>query len=134
VKVARWAFRCRASSAREARGSIRRFLADADVTEVDREDAALVVSELVSNAVLHTTDESQTIDLRVDAFPGSIHIEVQDHDPRPPTLRLGSPDADRGRGLVIVDHIASRWGWDFIAGNGKQVWCDLLEERPRGAA
>ena len=126
---ARWTLSRRASSAREARAAVRGFLADIPSTPADTDAVALVASELVSNAVLHTSDLSETIELRIDEGFGAIHIEVQDHDPTPPAPRFDALDAEGGRGLVIVDHLASRWGWDEIAGDGKQVWCDVPTRR-----
>ncbi|HLI74467.1 MAG TPA: ATP-binding protein [Acidimicrobiales bacterium] len=130
MKAGRWTLSSDASSVRLARDAIRDFLADTHGTRVDGDAAALIVSELVSNAIVHTDDSGATIELRIDERLGSVHIEVQDHNPRPPQPRADAVDAEGGRGLVIVDRIASRWGWDEIAGNGKQVWCDLSSRRP----
>ncbi len=130
MKTGRWTLSSDASSVRLARDAIRDFLVEAQATKVDSDAAALIVSELVSNAIVHTSESSDTIELRIDERLGAVHIEVQDHDPRPPQPRAEAIDAEGGRGLVIVDHIASRWGWDEIAGNGKQVWCDLSSPRP----
>jgi anti-sigma regulatory factor (Ser/Thr protein kinase) len=133
VTPGRWTLSREASSVRQARQAIRDFLAKAHTAKVDSDAAALIVSELVSNAIIHTADSGDTIELRVDERPGTVHIEVQDHDPRPPTPRADAVDADGGRGLVIVESIASSWGWDEIAGNGKQVWCDLSSRLQPGA-
>lgn len=132
MTAGRWTLNSEASSVRQARNVVRDFLAEAQLAKVDSDAAALIVSELVSNAIIHTSDACDTIELRIDERLGTIHIEVQDHDSRPPTPRVDAIDAEGGRGLVIVQSIASRWGWDEIAGNGKQVWCDLSSRRQRG--
>ena len=132
MTAGRWTLNCEPSSVRHARNAIRDFLAEAHITKVDSDAAALIVSELVSNAIVHTSDAGDTIELRIDERLGTVHIEVQDHDPRPPATRVDAVDAEGGRGLVIVESIASRWGWDEIAGNGKQVWCDLSSRRRPG--
>jgi anti-sigma regulatory factor (Ser/Thr protein kinase) len=102
---------------------------DSGCTPDDTEPAVLMVSELVSNAILHAGGADQLIELRADHHPGFVHIEVRDHDPRPPHSEAAPVDADRGRGLVIVDRLAREWGWEPIDGNGKRVWCELAVGR-----
>lgn len=134
---ARWAFPRKASSAAEARAATRGFLASlpdrpegsAPPGRVDEEAAVLAVSELVSNAVLHADARPGEIELRLEAHGALLHIEVEDSDPRPPVVGPGAPEKDRGRGLLIVDRLAARWGWRPVPENGKAVWCDLGEVR-----
>jgi anti-sigma regulatory factor (Ser/Thr protein kinase) len=92
------------------------------------EIAALLVSELVSNAVLHTTGASEPIELVVRSGTTGIHIEVQDHDPSPPVLQDEDPMEEHGAGLRIVDQMSARWGWGQVDGNGKHVWCEMSSE------
>ena len=138
---ARWRLPPRASSAAEARAATRHFLAslqdrrqgERPPTAVDEEAAVLAVSELVSNAILHAGAVPGDIELRLEARAGALHIEVEDGDPRPPVRAGDNAGRDRGRGLLIVDRLASRWGWSTIAENGKAVWCDIegAGARPR---
>jgi anti-sigma regulatory factor (Ser/Thr protein kinase) len=131
---ARWAFPRRASSAAEARKVTRSFLAAlrARATDrsggggVDEEAAVLAVSELVSNAILHAAVPGD-IELRLEARRGTLHIEVEDCDPRPPVMAPDTSGRDRGRGLLIVERLATRWGWAPVPDNGKAVWCELAD-------
>ena len=87
-----------------------------------REDAALMVSELVTNALLHGIGE---IWLRVDADPDGVRIEVSDQGnvslaPSP------TPGAHGGWGLRIVDELADEWG--VLEGSTK-VWFRIARAR-----
>ena len=86
------------------------------------DDVALVVSELVTNAVVHGTGEI-TLDLTVAA--DAVRVEVADEAPAdlPGALPL-TPDSESGRGLFLVSKIARDWGVR-AAGGGKVVWADL---------
>ena len=137
ARRARWCFPSQSSSAAAARAATRSFLASLaerpagspSPPAVDEESAVLAVSELVANAVLHADARPGDIELRLEARRGSLHIEVEDGDPRPPVLGPGAAEKDRGRGLLIVDRLAARWGWTPAPHNGKSVWCDLGEVR-----
>jgi len=90
-----------------------------------RDDAELLVSELVSNAVQHGRP---SISLRVRTDPPGIGIEVQDEGPDLPSLPPEEPTTDRpsGRGLRIVAALASDWGVQSADGGlGKVVWFTL---------
>ena len=124
---ARWSLAAKTSSAKAARAAIRDFLVGSHASAEERDAVTLVANELVANAILHAAGAVGQIELRIDDRPRVIHIEVHDGDPTPPTLRQDRIDDEGGRGLVIVDHIATRWGWDDIAGDGKRVWCDVTK-------
>jgi hypothetical protein len=54
-------------------------------------------------------------------------VEVQDENFRPPEPNQAGLDDESGRGLMLVDALTERWGWDLPAnGRGKIVWA-LLE-------
>jgi anti-sigma regulatory factor (Ser/Thr protein kinase) len=91
-----------------------------------RDDAALLVSELMSNVVRHGGDLAR---LTVSAGPDSLRIAVHDDGAGAPTMRAGAidPTAASGRGLRIVDTLARRWGVDPDPdGAGKTVWFELV--------
>ena len=93
------------------------------------EDAQLLVSELVGNAVRHGREE---IVLRLRPNPPGIGVAVTDHGEDMPTLPDGRPDPTipSGRGLLIVAALASRWGVEKVeSGVGKTVWFDLHADR-----
>ena len=86
------------------------------------DDVALVVSELVTNAVVHGEGE---ITLDVLVAPDSVHVEVRDAEPRLPDPVDAPFDAESGRGLQLVSKVATRWGVR-PADSGKVVWADLV--------
>ena len=89
-------------------------------------DAELLVSELVTNAVLHA--RSATV-VTIDHDATTVRIAVCDDSPVRPRLRDYGPEAVTGRGLVIVDRLSRRWGVDPSEG-GKCVWFEI-EARTR---
>lgn len=107
------------ASVAAARRFLRARLAAAPATIA--EDAALVVTELVSNAVLHA---SGPITLSVLADESMVRLEVGDASPVPPVLREYGTVASTGRGLTLVARLAARWGVQ-VAHAGKRVWVEL---------
>lgn len=111
-----------------ARATVRGYLASVGVAEP--EAAVLLVSELVSNAVMHPARNAGPIELTVDVARDCVHIEVEDADPRPPVTRSHGIEDEFGRGLLIVDQLADAWGWTPLRDNGKKVWCDVRAGSP----
>ena len=91
------------------------------------EDAELVTSEIVTNAVRHA--DAQNIGLELTTLHGSeaLAIVVTDTSPVPPVKRGLSVDSDSGRGLDIVAALSARWGWRPESG-GKAVFAILTRE------
>jgi anti-sigma regulatory factor (Ser/Thr protein kinase) len=94
----------------------------------------LVVSELVTNAVLASVDHDgrprystehglACVHLRLSTDGLAALIEVWDETTRPPTpIEPGLAD-EGGRGLMLVDAMTERWGWNLPpSGRGKIVW------------
>ncbi|AIV35878.1 ATP-binding protein [Streptomyces sp. R1] len=90
------------------------------------ETLVLLVSELVTNAVVHT---GRSAVLRL-VLPGAVteeatvRLEVDDASDRAPVPRCAGGEATGGRGLALVDGLADRWGWSR-EGAGKRIWCEL---------
>jgi hypothetical protein len=85
------------------------------------EDAALVVSELATNAVRHAGSPFQvSLARRGD----TVRVSVHDAGDGSPASRSASPAATDGRGLALVAAVSSSWGVDPVA-DGKIVWADL---------
>jgi serine/threonine-protein kinase RsbW len=89
------------------------------------QDAALVASEMVTNAVLHG-DSAFRVQVTGDAL--GVRIAVEDAQVGVVVPRIAEPEALNGRGLVIVDALSTRWGWEPHAG-GKVVWAELAAAR-----
>lgn len=91
------------------------------VTEV-LDEAELVVSELVTNAVLASCS---TATVTVTTDPSCVRIGVADDAPGRPTLLHAATDAVRGRGLAIVCMLARDWGVSPVDQGGKEVWAEI---------
>jgi anti-sigma regulatory factor (Ser/Thr protein kinase) len=85
------------------------------------DDAALLVSELVTNAVVHGRSD---VVLHVWRTDSGVRVEIADRHPGPPALRRPDPEALGGRGLYLVDTLAQDWGVR-PAKPGKAVWFEL---------
>jgi anti-sigma regulatory factor (Ser/Thr protein kinase) len=99
------------------------------VDEDTRDTAALLTTELVSNAIRHTRDEL-VVSVRVAG--GRLRVGVADSSHRRPQLvQVGRRDTS-GRGLHLVDAMADRWGVDpDERGLGKTVWFELAATAER---
>ncbi len=85
------------------------------------ETATLLVSEVVTNSVLHAGTE---IRLRCQPKRAGVRVEVFDRSPLSPSVRHYDAEAMTGRGLALVSVLATAWGVHF-EGDGKTVWFEL---------
>jgi CheY-like chemotaxis protein len=106
-------------AARAARGLVRQALPAIDQELVS--SIELLVSELVTNAVLHASSAAR-LDVHVTA--ANIRVEVFDDDATLPELQPPDSLRSSGRGLQLVDAIASRWGSEAQL-TGKVVWFEM---------
>jgi hypothetical protein len=98
---------------------------------VPADTVVLLVSELVTNAVVHTGRPAVLrLLLPAPAVPGAVpspaavRLEVADGSGRAPSRRTARGDETSGRGLELVELLADRWGWcPEVA--GKRIWCEL---------
>ncbi|MFF7489003.1 SpoIIE family protein phosphatase [Streptomyces luteogriseus] len=90
---------------------------------VDRDAALLVVSELVTNALVHTDDKVR-MDLTL--VNNRLRIAVADASPRSPVRPASIGwEATGGRGILLVEALSATWGTLPVSG-GKQVWAELV--------
>ncbi|MFI0086981.1 ATP-binding protein [Streptomyces bobili] len=104
--------------------------------------AALLVGELAANAVRHGRERDRDFRLRLTLYPAdatrrsdmrrpdTLRIEVTDARPgdRPPaagSLRPPAPDAESGRGLLLVEALSTHWGTTGGDPYTKTVWCEV---------
>jgi len=85
------------------------------------DDATLLVSEVVTSAVLHVR---APVDLVVRKVRAAVRVEVLDHGPRSSPPLDPSFEAAVGRGFSLVEAVASRWGIDET-GDGRNVWFEI---------
>ncbi|MFC4016201.1 SpoIIE family protein phosphatase [Nonomuraea purpurea] len=128
-----------------ARRFVRQVLGEWHLSHL-AEDAVLLTSELVTNAVVHAgTGIELTCRLDVDASPAKLEIEVDDHHPTRtiPAVRPMPADGPAesvplsGRGLALASMLADAWGVTYTR-TAKRVWvrmdvtdcCDLQEAAP----
>ena len=109
---------------RQARHFAAHFVAgaDADVRDV----VVLLVSELVSNAVLHSGPHAPraTVGLAIAVVADHVRIEVDDAGANLPVVGDGALDRLTGRGLLLVQSLAARWGCER-SDVGKVVWAEV---------
>ncbi|MGA5067130.1 ATP-binding protein [Streptomyces exfoliatus] len=86
------------------------------------ETLVLIISELVTNAVVHTG--CPAVLRMLIAAEGGVRVEVVDASNRPPKPRHAEGEDTNGRGLELVDGLADRWGWQ-PEGAGKSIWCEV---------
>jgi anti-sigma regulatory factor (Ser/Thr protein kinase) len=111
------------TSARACRRFLRSTLEEWDADQF-ADDAVLLLSELVTNAVLHAGTE---IDVEIRLERDVLRVEVRDGDPRLPTVRHYSLLSGTGRGLALVAQTARSWDVEQLP-TGKRVWFELEAE------
>lgn len=110
---------------------LRRFLRDLtsqwDLNGLT-DELALLATEVVTNALIHAHSE---VDVQLRDYADRLRVEVHDSDPHPPVPAVvldadesGDSEAESGRGLLIVDAVASAWG-SYPVGRGKTTWFEL---------
>ncbi|WP_196217879.1 ATP-binding protein [Streptomyces blattellae] len=98
------------------------------------EAVELVVAELAANSVLHGQVPGRDFELCLsyDYAAGVVRVEVSDTHPRcpePGPASQPSGEADGGRGLILVEAVAMRWGVGERLGPGKTVWAECAVPR-----
>ncbi len=115
------------SAVGEVRRELREFLRHRS-DEEQTEAAELLVSELVTNALIHTRHGAV---VTATATSARLRVEVQDFasEDLPATYVPNADDGTHGRGLILVRSLADAWGVE-AQGLGKVVWFELHGGRP----
>lgn len=112
-------------SARAARRFVVDALTDWRMPQVV-ETAELLISELVTNALLHARSDAELV---VRRSGGTVRFEVSDHSSAVPTTGHHHQESQTGRGLELVELLADAWGVDVhhrgLGITGKGVWFEL---------
>ena len=107
-------------------GAARRFVRDVlmsrRVPDQVVSTVELLTSEVVTNAIVHARSGTQ---LAVEVTDDSIRVAVRDNSRQPPVRRLRRVDAESGRGVLIVDELATAWGVEQERNGGKRVWFEV---------
>ncbi|MEV2258615.1 ATP-binding protein [Streptomyces anulatus] len=104
---------------REMRRATKTFLSQRGVPGATIDDAELVVSELVTNAIQHGGGE---VGFAISAYNGSVRISVTDASAAPAQSRQVDADSESGRGLTLVTFIVDCWR---VSADGTTVHCTL---------
>jgi anti-sigma regulatory factor (Ser/Thr protein kinase) len=121
-----WKLPAEAASIPEARHHLVDFLHGRGWTDERIDDAALMTTELASNALTHA---HSPFTVTADVSTRRLRVGVHDASSLPPVAVRGtSPTVLRGRGLAFVAALADRWGYDPDA-SGKTVWFETRTSR-----
>lgn len=118
-------------SAQGSPAAARRFvltvLRDWRIDDDLMDDASLIVSELVENAILHGHSAAR---LRLELRRGLLTVAVRDASPEPPARLEPGSAASGGRGVFIMDALSKTWGTTPTWDGGKVVWAVLAVPAP----
>ena len=116
-------------SARTARLRVRAALSFHGLGE-HADDAGIITSELVANAVQHACDNGTAtigVTLAHAGSPAAVTVVVSDSSPEGPVRRDTPAGSEQGRGLQIVEALSAHWGWHQQDG-GKVIFAVLASE------
>ncbi|RBQ17552.1 ATP-binding protein [Spongiactinospora rosea] len=115
-----------ASSVPVARAFARVVLRGGGGAEDAVDSALYVVTELVTNAIVHGSRPGERVTVRLAILQDAARLEVLDKGRGVgPRLREPTDDGEGGRGLVLVDILAAKWGVKRVGWGGRSVWADL---------
>jgi DNA-binding NarL/FixJ family response regulator len=121
VEAASMTFPPEARSASDARRFSRETLARWGSPESAAEAVVLLVSELVTNAIIHA---KTTVDVVLHLLPDHLRVEVVDRAPEYIRRRDAADEDQSGRGMALIDTLTTGWGIDERP-DGKAVWFEV---------
>jgi anti-sigma regulatory factor (Ser/Thr protein kinase) len=124
-----------ARRARESAGQILRGWGLPAMTD----DAAVIVSELVTNALRHGCADldamaSDQVEVILWRRAGQVVCAVIDSGAEAPVMASPDPLSEAGRGLLVIQALSANWGWTRLGGRRKAVWAALSVPSEDGAA
>lgn len=112
-----------AEAAGTAREFVQEFCRRHELPGSTEDDAVLITSELVGNAWLHARSGPR---VQIGYQQGVLRIQVSDDSNRQPVLRESAALDRNGRGVLLMDALAHRWGVDQLP-VGKTVWFEIAQ-------
>jgi len=107
-------------------GAARRFVRDVlmsrQVSDGVVDTVELLTGEVVTNAIVHGRSGPQ---LAVEVDDHVVRVAVRDLSPELPVRRLGRVDDVSGRGVIIIEKLASAWGVEREDNGAKRVWFEV---------
>ena len=120
MRTAELALPAEPKSASRARHFVTKQLSNWDLSHLEP-IAALLLTELVTNAVIHAHTE---LVVRISVEDDVLRLFVMDGSTRLPRPRHNSVEATTGRGLRLVEGLSRGWGAE-LSDSGKTMWCEL---------
>ncbi len=90
---------------------------------------ALLTTEVATNAVRHGPPGGEVL-LELHGGDGAVRISVRDASPSLPVVKNVEPTAPGGRGVMLVDTLASDWGVERAGDGTKTVWFEVPLDAP----
>lgn len=95
-------------------------------SRVDADDVVLAMTELVGNSAEHGDGP---IEVHISEDGDVILLQVSDRSDGMPGQPQQHTTSERGRGVLVMDRLAVRWGVRLRQGGGKTVWCEFAPVR-----
>jgi anti-sigma regulatory factor (Ser/Thr protein kinase) len=111
---------------RDLRHAVRRMCNGSDLSPDAGETAVLLASETLTNAIMHGGAPAHMV-IRVSG--NGVRVEVTDDSARAPVVAPASDEATNGRGIRLIDTLATRWGVQRH-NHGKTVWFEVAPDSP----
>ncbi|MGW7067091.1 ATP-binding protein [Streptomyces sp. NPDC054855] len=113
---------CTPDSVSRGRALVSTVLAKWGMREELTGAGGVIVSELLTNVVNHTSTDLTTV--AIHRGRSRVRIEVADASPAAPCIRGAGGSAECGRGLLLIDGLSSHWGYVKYPW-GKVIWAEL---------